>query len=277
MPKHVRRAAFTKTVTFTFTADLAGNPEITDATMLTAIGGASGTSGLTSIGELLARSAASNGSYNAGTWSYVSSTIQNVEAYTVRPNAGALTIGQRVVSVNPVTGNEAALGKVFFVSVAGTTAATSTEPTWNLNDGSGTTTDGSVTYRTLPRFYTPTTFVAATVYSVGTVLRPSANSLKEFLVTTATSASTTTPTWVNIDTVDGSIQSLPGAGAVMCVSGVKTYAFNTAYQIGDVVEPSTGSSDEYICTTGGVSDTTALSATVGNSVTRGTAVFKRIV
>ena len=122
-----------------------------------------------------------------------------------------------------------------------------------------------------------TTFAAATVYAVGTILRPSTNSMKEFLVTTATTASTTAPTWTDLDGL-GAASSLPVAGAVICIAGCETYAFQTQYALGAVVKPSATSTQEYLVTVAGRSDTTALSvATVGNTVTRGTATFKRIV
>lgn len=275
MPKNTRRVTVTRTVTFTTTIDTPGRPEETDANILTLLGGAAGTTGTLAIGELLAGSNLSNaGSVNRGNWS-VTGTSLNIEPYITRPQNTPLTLGQRVASIKPVSGNEAALGKLFVVSVAGTTANSATEPTWSLTDG-GTTTDGTVTFRTLPKFPTLTTFAAATVYAVGTILRPAATSLKEFLVTTATTASTTAPTWTNLDTL-GASNSLPGAGAVICIAGCVTYTFQTQYALGDVVKPSAASAEEYLVTTAGRSDTTALTASVGASVTRGTATFKRII
>lgn len=275
MPKNTRRVTVTRTVTFTATVDVPGYPEESDANILVLLGGAAGNTGTLSIGELLAGSnLANNGVISRGNWS-VTGTSTNIESYTTRPQNASLALGQRLVSIKPPAGNEAALGKQFFVSVAGVTANSANEPTWTTTDG-GTTTDGTATLRTLPKFYTPTTFAAATVYAVGTILRPSAGSLKEFLVTTATTAGTTAPTWTNLDAL-GAANSLPGAGAVICISGAITYAFQTLYALGDVVKPSAASSEEYLVVVGGRSDTTALSGTVGSTVTRGTAQFKRIV
>lgn len=275
MPKNTRRVTVTRTATFTTTIDVPGYPEETDANLLVLMGGAAGNTGTLAIGELLSGSnLANNGTISRGNWS-VSGTSINVEPYITRPQNAALTLGQRVASVKPPSGSEAALGKLFFVAVAGTTANVSTEPTWATTDGS-TTSDGTVTFRTLPKFPTLTNFAASTVYAVGTILRPAATSLKEFLVTTATTASTTTPTWTSIDTL-GAANSLPVAGAVICIAGCVTYAFQTQYALGDVVKPSAGSSEEYLVTTAGKSDTSALTTTVGASVTRGTAVFKRII
>lgn len=275
MPKNTRRVSVTRTVTFTTTIDVPGYPEETDANMLVLMGGAAGNTGTLSIGELLSGSSlANNGTISRGNWS-VSGTSINVEPYITRPQNAALTLGQRVASVSPSAGNEAALGKLFFVATAGTTANSASEPTWSTTDG-GTTTDGTVTFRTLPKFPTLTTFAAATVYAVGTILRPAAGSLKEFMVTTATTASTTLPTWTNLDSL-GAANSLPGAGAVICIAGAVTYAFQTQYALGAVVKPTSSSSEEYLVTVAGRSDVTALAASVGASVTRGTATFKRIV
>lgn len=276
MPKNTRRVTVTRTVTYTTTIDFPGRPEETDATMLTLLGGAAGNTGTLAIGELLAGSnLANNGEITKEDWS-VTGTSANVEPYITRPQNTPLKLGQRVASIAPAAGKEQALEKLFVVTVAGTTANSAAEPSWALTNGS-TTTDGTATFRTIPKFPTLTTFAAATVYAAGTILRPAAASLKEFLVTTATTAATTAPTWTGLDTL-GAANSLPGAGAVVCIAGCAAYAFQAQYALGDVVKPAADSSQEYLVTVAGRSDTTALSvATVGNIVVRGTATFKRIV
>lgn len=279
MPKHVRRITVTRTVTFTATIDTAGRPEESDANIIIANGGAAGATGVLAIAELLAGSIANNGpSVVRGSWTATGTSV-NVEPYVVRPQNSALTLGQRIVAVSPPAGYEAARGKLFVVSTAGTTANVSNEPNWTLTNA-GTTTDGTVTLRTIPKFYTPTTAVNATVYPVGTILRPSATSLKEFLVT-AQSGAFTTPTWSQAaggnDTLGTSFAA--GAATLLCISGILTYAGLTSYQLGDVVKPSASSSEEYIVTQAGATDTsagTALTASVGSSVTIGAAVFKRL-
>lgn len=279
MPKHVRRVTVTRTVTFTATIDTAGRPEETDANIIIANGGAAGATGVLAIAELLAGSLANAGIISRGSWSATGTSV-NVEPYVVRPQNTALALGQRIVSVSPPAGYEAARGKLFVVSAPGSTANVSNEPNWSLTDGS-TTTDGSVTFRTIPKFYTPTTAVTATTYPVGTILRPSAGSLKEFLVT-AQSGAFTTPTWSQAaggnDTLGTSFAA--GAATLLCISGIKTYAGLTSYQLGDLVKPSTTSAEEYLVTQGGATDTsagTALTASVGSSVTIGSVVFKRMV
>lgn len=275
MPKNTRRITVTRSITYTATIDTPGYPEADDADMLVRLGGAAGNTGMLSIGELLAGSLTSNGSIVKENWSVVLDASTNVEPYTTRPKDAPLSIGARVASIKPPAGKEAALGKLFVVTVAGTTGTSDTEPNWNTANG-GTTTDNTVTYRTIPKFYTPTTFAAGTVYAVGSILRPSNTSAKEFLVTTATTAATTAPTWTDLD-VPGDANSLPGAGAVICIAGCKTYSYLTFFALGDVVKPSAASTQEYLVTVAGRSDTSALSvASVGGSVTRGTAQFKRI-
>lgn len=275
MPKNTRRVVVNRTVTFSTTIDTPGYPEETDANILVLLGGAAGNTGTLSIAELLSGSNLSNnGVITRGNWS-VSGTSLNIEPYITRPQNTALSLGQRVASIKPPSGSEAALGKLFVVTVAGTTANVATEPTWTLTNGS-TTTDGTVTFRTIDKFPVLTNFVVATVYGVGTIVRPAATSLKEFLITTATTASTTLPTWTSLDAL-GAANALPGAGAVVCIAGCVTYAFQTQYGLGDVVKPSAASAEEYLVTVAGRSDTTALTASVSASVTRGTATFKRII
>lgn len=278
MPKHVRRVTVTRTVTFTATIDTAGRPQETDANILVANGGAAGGTGVLSIAELLAGSIANNGQINRINWSATGTSV-DVEPYIVRPQNTALPLGQRVASITPPSGLAAAVGKLFVVSTAGTTANVSAEPNWNLNDGQ-TTTDGTVTFRTIPKFYTPTTAVTSTTYAVGTILRPSATSMKEFLVT-AQSGAFTTPTWSQAaggnDTLGVSFAA--GAATLMCISGCVTYAALTSYQLGDTVKPTDTSAQEYIVIVAGQSPAsgTLTAASVGNDVVLGTVTFRRIV
>lgn len=273
MPKSTRRVTVTRTVTFTATIDTVGRPEETDANMLTLLGGANGTTGPLSIAQLLAGSAAANGSISAGSWS-VTGTSANIEPYATRTGSLAMTVGQRIASLSPPAGSEGALSKLFVVTVAGTTAAGTTEPTWSLTDGA-TTTDGTVTFRTIPKFPTISTFAINTSLSQGAIVRPVANSMREFLVTTAGTTGGSAPTWTNADTAGQTLTS--GTVTFTSIANVRTYAFNTVFALGDVVKPSAADASEYLVTTAGTSDTTALSTTVGSSVTRGSAVFKRIV
>jgi hypothetical protein len=271
MPKSSRRVTFTRTITYTFTSDFPGYPEASSGDMLTNAGGAAGATGTLSIGNLLAGSVANAGVVNAGNWS-VSGSPVNVEPFQTRVPSFAMTIGQRVASVSSDPAQAVAASRLFVVRTAGTTGSGATEPSWNTTVG-GTTADGSVTFMAVDRFATPTNYSAANI-TAGTIVRPTATSMKEFLVTTTTTFSGT-PTWTSIDTVGttGGTNS-----ALLCIAGAKTYAPLTLFNLGDVVKPTAGSSEEYLVLVGGKSDTTAsLTATVGNSVTLGTAQFKRIV
>lgn len=275
MPKNTRRVTVTRTVTFTATIDTVGRPEETDANMLTLLGGAAGNTGQLSIGELLAGSIAANGTISRGNWS-VSGTSSNIEPYATRTPSLAMSPGQRIASIAPPTGKELALAKLFVVGSAGTTGSDSAEPSWDTTDGNPTT-DGTVIFYTIPKFPTLTNYAPSTAYTKGTILRPSATSMKEYLVTAANSSAASTPTWTSNDTV-GNVVAFQNGGTLLCIAGCVTYANLTPYALGDVVKPSAGSSQEYLCTAAGVSDTTALTAaSVGDSVTRGSATFKRIV
>lgn len=272
MPKNTRRVTVSRTITYVTTIDTPGYPEESDANMLVILGGAAGNTGTLSLGDLLAGSNLSNnGTITKNNWAVSSSA--NIEPYITRPQNTALSLGQRVASVSPVSGNEAALGKLFVVTTAGTTANAATEPTWTLTDGN-TTTDGTATFRTISKFATISNY-AVGAQTLGAIVRPATGSLKEFLVTTA-GTSTGAPTWTSSDTI-GAAVSFPGAGAAVCIAGCVTYAFQTQYELGAVVKPSGASSEEYLVTVAGRSDTTALTTTVGASVTRGTATFKRII
>lgn len=276
MPKNTRRVTVTRTVTFQATIDTVGRPEETDANMLILLGGASGTTGPLSIAQLLAGSASANGSVTSGSWS-ITGTSVNIEPYATRTPSLSMTVGQRITSLSPPSGSEAALGKLFVVTVAGITAASSVEPAWNLSDA-GTTTDGGVTFRTIPKFSSIANFAANNSVSQGAIVRPATTpgiSMREFLVTVAGSLGASPPTWTNADTAGQTLVS--GTATLMSIVNVKTYAFNTVFALGDVVKPSAADTAEYLVTTAGTSDTTALSASVGASVTRGSAVFKRIV
>jgi len=274
MPKSIRRATVTRTVTFTATIDVPGYPEETDANILTLAGGAAGNTGTLSIAELLAGSIAANGAISRANWS-VTGTSTNVETYISRPASTALSLGTRVASTNPPAGYAAASGKMFVVTTAGTTGSSSTEPNWNLTDG-GTTTDGTVTYTTIPKFPTFNNFAINTAYTAGQIVRPSASSLREYLVVTSGTSAGTAPTWTNADNAGDSLTT--NTAVLRALITVKAYASLTTFALGDVVKPTSSSSEEYIVTVAGTTSTaTSLSTTVGSSTTIGTVTFKRIV
>lgn len=274
MPKSTRRITVTRTVTYTTTIDVPGYPEADSATVITALGGAEGTSGTLALGELLSGSVANAGAISPSNWS-ASGSLANIESYTTRVPDFVMQLGQRIASVSPPVGYETARSRLFVITARTgdfKTGASSAEPTWNTTVG-GTTADDAVTFMAIDKFGTVSVYSAAAL-TAGTVVKPSANSLKEFLVTTNTTFSGT-PTWTSFDSLG---QTGGTSSALMCISGCKTYGALSLFSLGDIVKPSAASSDEYIVTTGGKTDTTtSLSASVGSSVTIGTVVFKRIV
>jgi hypothetical protein len=275
MPKNTRRATVTRTITYTATIDIPGYPEETDATILTLAGGAAGNTGVLSLGELLSGSISSGGAITKGNWS-ITGTSTNVEPYIARPKNAALSVGTRVASFSPPTGYAAAIGLLFVVVTAGTTANTDTEPNWNLANG-GTTTDGGVTYRTMQKFPSVLNFPAsATPVSLGQIFRPAASSMKEYMVTTTGTTAASAPTWTSSDTYGASITS--GTAVLLSITDCKTYAALTSYALGDIVKPSAASSEEYLVVIAGQSGTSStLTATVATFAVSGTVTFKRIV
>lgn len=251
MPKNTRRVTVTRTVTFTTTIDQPGRPDETDANMLTLLGGAAGTTGLLSIGELLAGSnLANNGVINRGNWS-ITGTSSNVESYITRPQNAALSLGQRIAPIYPVVGNEAAMGKLYVVTVAGTTANSATEPTWSTTDG-GTTTDGTVTYRTIPKFPNIKPYTASTVFAVGSIFSPATA-----VVTGAISATTLTVSAVTSGTLTvGSRITGTGVAAGTVISalgtgtgGVGTYTVSISQTVASTTITGSSSAKEYLVTT----------------------------
>lgn len=276
MPKNTRRVTFTRTISYTTTVDVPGYPDESDANILTLSGGAAGNTGTLSLGELLAGSASANGAINRGNWS-VTGTSTNVEGYISRPQNTALAVGDRIASTTPPSGYSGAIAKLFVVTVAGTTANSATEPNWNLTDG-GTTTDGTVTYRTIPKFPSLLTFAVSTAYTVGQIVRPSSGSLREYLVTTAGTSAGSAPTWTNADTAGTTLTS--NTAVFTALINVKTYANLTAYALGDVVKPSAASTQEYLVTVAGSTDAASAAPNLGSidaTTTIGTVTFKRKV
>ena len=292
MPKNTRRVTVTRQVTFQTTIDVPGYPDKTGPELIEILGGAAGNTGTLSLGELLAGSDLANaGTITRANWAAVGTPIR-IEPYITRPRNAALTVGQRVVSITPVAGNEAALGKVFIVTEVNTgtnggrTADSATEPTWTLSNG-GETTDGGIKYRTADKFPTLSNYTQSTAYSVGTIFRPAAASLKEYMVVVQNASAASTPAFATSpnDTI-GSTVAFQTGGSAICIAGVKTYAFQAQYALGDVVKSASGASDEFLVTVAGRSNTQTFHANgdgtgalpaAGDSVVRGTATFKRII
>lgn len=202
MAKTTARITFTKTKSFTVTLDFPGQTSLTDAELLTSAGGASGAFGQLSLGELLAGAASASGVVNNGSWS-VQTSKSAIEPYSMWFANTALTAGLRVAPTNP--GN-----RLFVVTGAGTTGTT--EPSWNNTIG-GTTSNGSVIFMAIDKFFSAATFATSTGYSVGQVVKPTAGSAAEFLVISGgtSSSAPTWPTTIGTTVVSGSV-------TFMCIS-----------------------------------------------------------
>ena len=266
MPKSARRVTFTRTVTFTYTADMANFAANTDAEALAA---ANLPGGVNSVGELLSGSLAANGSVVRAAWS-VSGTGTVVEPTGLFVPSVAYTVGQRLApSTNP-------LNRLFVVRTAGTAGAS--EPTWNNTIGATTVSSG-VTFMAVDKFANPVTRANSTAYTVGQILRPSGASLKEYLVVTGGTSAASAPSFVGANDALGATVA-DGTASLLCIGSVSDYASLTSYFLGDVVTPNSSSTEEYLCITAGrmdLSASTALTAALNATVTIGTATFRRLV
>ena len=115
----------------------------------------------------------------------ISGTGTAIETYNMYTNNYAYTAGQQVTSTTPTN-------RLFVCRTAGTT--TSSEPTWNTTIGS-TTNSGTAVFIAVDKFAAINTFAISTAYSLGTIVKPTAGSTSEFVVTAAGTSASTTPTW----------------------------------------------------------------------------------
>jgi hypothetical protein len=203
MAKTTARITFTKTKQFTVTLDFPGQTSLTDAELLTSAGGASGAFGQLSLGELLAGSTSASGVVSNGSWS-VQVSKSAIEPYSMWFASQVLTAGVRVAPTNP--GN-----RLFVVITGGTTG--STEPSWNNTIG-GTTSNGSVSFMAIDKFFTALTFAVSTGYTAGQVVKPTSGSAAEFLVTVGGTSGGSAPTWPT--TIGATVTS--GGVTFMCIS-----------------------------------------------------------
>ena len=190
--KNTRRVTFSKTVTYTFTADFPGKAGVSDATIL------ADSNAPLAIGELLARAAVShNGNIDNGAWA-VTGTSTDVHSYSARVANLPLSLGDRVVALgSPIMG---ATGKIYVVTEIdpdaneGKTSAIFDEPDWTQTLA-GSTVDGGITFTTLPKFYTPSTFAIDTAYALGVIIKPTAESTEEYIVSVAGVSDAGAPAW----------------------------------------------------------------------------------
>jgi hypothetical protein len=267
MPKSVRRVTFQRQPTLTYTADMPGFVSQSNADLLAA---ANLPNGVNSLGELLAGSPAAAGNINQGTWA-VSGTPYLAEPYGVFAPNTVYQIGQVVAPTNVTPGS------LLYVVTArtGDFRTGATEPNWPTAVGN-TVASGNVTFRAFLKHTLPTNFANSMTTTLGQRIRPSANSLKEFIVTTAGTAAASAPAWTSNDTVGASITS--NTTTFICIAGCTVYGTQTLYGLGDVIKPSAGSTEEWVCTAAGKTDDSAApTGAVAASVTRGAATFQRVV
>lgn len=264
MPKSVKRLSFQRVVTYTYTADMPGYAVESDANALVAANLPGGTN---SIGLLLAGAPASGGVISNGAWS-VSTAGTRVEPYGTFTPSFAYAIGARVA---PSAANAA---RLHVVTVAGTSAAS--EPTWATTVGT-TNVSGGATFMAIDKFAIPAVMAISTVYTAGQVLKPSTNSVKEYLVTVGGTSAASLPTFTSFDAVGNTTTS--GGVTLLCIAGVTIYATQTLYSFGQAVKSSGAQTQEWICSVAGKTDDTAgtiLTGTVGATVVSGTASFLRV-
>ena len=112
------QVTFQRTITYQFSAQFPGQAALTDAEALTVAGGAGGTFGILSLGELMAGSTVANqGAISKGSWSVVAASNKDVVNYSSWSASAALAVGDRIIPTTPSA-------NVYTVTTAGTTGAT---------------------------------------------------------------------------------------------------------------------------------------------------------
>jgi hypothetical protein len=137
------------------------------------------------------------------TWS-VSGASTAIEQYSMYTNSYAYTLGQQITGTSPTN-------RLYVCKTAGTTGTS--EPTWDQTIGNSTTA-GTASFITVDKFVTVITFAISTAYTLGQIVKPTAGSAYEFVVTAAGTSAATSPTWPT--TIGGSVTS--GTATFLCRS-----------------------------------------------------------
>lgn len=120
-------------------------------------------------------------------------------------------------------------------------------------------------------------WVASLATAIGARHTPTTGGNRLYVATTNGTTAATEPTWST--TIGASVTSGTVTYRVIDKFGsVLTFAVSTAYTAGQVVKPTSGSTQEYVVTTAGTSAASAPTwgATLGQAITGGTAVFTLI-
>lgn len=259
MTQTTARSTFTKTVTYTFTADFPNQPSANAATILAAAGGATPNIGtMLSLGELLSKSTVAFAGNGGVSSAWTNTTPVYVEPYTMYSPSTLMAVGTRISPTYPTD-------KLYIVTVEGTTT---TEPVTSV---------------------AATALVAGTVYTItaaGTTTLAQwqaagapGSTVGLTFVATGNTVGTGTCSRSNWGTTIGGT-TVNGA-TFMCVSKfatVATLATTTAvtYTAGVLYRNATA---EFLVTTAGLAVAgTSLATTtpIGGTVTSGAAVFTRV-
>ena len=259
MTQTTARSTFTKTVTYTFTADFPNNPAANAATILAAAGGATPANGtMLSLGELLAKSTTAFAGNNAVSSAWTNTTPVYVEPYTMYSGATLMPVGMRISPTYPTN-------RLYIATVAGTTT---TEPVTAVN--ATALVAGTVYTITAAGTTTLAQWQAAGASgnTVGLVFVAKANT-----VGTGTCSTSAWPTTVGGTVVNGATFMTIDKFAVVAALATTTAI---AYTAGVLFRNSTA---EFLVTTAGtaVAGTSLATTTpIGGTVASGAAVFTRV-
>lgn len=257
MTQSTARTTFTKTVTYTFTADFPNNPGASAATLLTLAGGATNPpAGTTlSLGELLAKSTVAfvgNGGVS-GAWS--NTTPVQVEPYSMYSGARLMAIGDRISPSYPTD-------RLYVCTAVGTTT---TEPVTSV---AATALVAGTVYTITALGTSNFTLAGASGNTVGLIFTATANTTG-----TGTCSKSNWATTVGATTVNGATFMAINKFAVVANLTATTAV---TYAVGVLFRSTTA---EFLVTTGGlaVAGTALAAATpIGGTIASGAAVFTRV-
>ncbi len=273
MAKTTKRVSFKLTKTFTYTVDMPGWSNYTDNQALEQ---ANLPNGSNVLGELLAGSSANNGTITSS-GKVISIEMTNAgSGYTSAPTVSFSGGGGSGAAATAVLSGTTVAGVVITNQGSGYTAA----PTVSFSGGAGS--DAAATAYISAWLVTGTSsaieqysmYTNSYAYNLGDQITGTSPTNRLYVCKTAGTSGTTEPTWSQ--TIGGNTTA--GTASFITVDkfvSVATFAVSTAYTLGQVVKPTSGSASEFVVTTAGTSASSAPTwpTTIGGSVTSGTATF----